>query len=101
MQSGNGCVVGMLEVIESDFARLEAETKAAEEAGTKEYNTVMTDSKTNRARKATDVEHKDKTVKSKKKDLESDTGDLEATQQELDTANAVFDKLKPTCVDAG
>merc|ERR1712217_56715 len=31
MQSENGGVVGMLEVIESDFARLEAETKAAEE----------------------------------------------------------------------
>jgi len=101
MQSGNGGVIGMLEVIQSDFARLEAETKAAEEAGTKEYNEFMTDSKTNRAQMATDVEHKDKTVKSKKKDLESDSGDLEATQAELDTANAVYDKLKPTCVDAG
>merc|ERR1719517_173810 len=32
MQSENGGVVGMLEVIESDFARLEADTKAAEAA---------------------------------------------------------------------
>merc|ERR1719446_1767102 len=32
MQSENGGVVGMLEVIESDFARLESETKAAEAA---------------------------------------------------------------------
>merc|ERR1719440_2433003 len=30
MQSENGGVVGMLEVIESDFARLEADTKASE-----------------------------------------------------------------------
>merc|ERR1711865_600971 len=30
MQSENGGVVGMLEVIESDFARLESDTKAAE-----------------------------------------------------------------------
>merc|ERR1719291_1585183 len=36
MQSENGGVVGMLEVIESDFARLEAETKAAEESAQKQ-----------------------------------------------------------------
>merc|ERR1712187_993311 len=38
MQSENGGVVGMLEVIESDFARLEADTKAAEASAQKEYD---------------------------------------------------------------
>merc|ERR1719277_1265219 len=38
MQAENGGVVGMLEVIESDFARLEAETKAAEATAQKEYD---------------------------------------------------------------
>merc|ERR1719449_473426 len=42
MQSENGGVVGMLEVIESDFARLEADTKAAEATAQKEYDTFMT-----------------------------------------------------------
>merc|ERR1740121_489446 len=45
MQSENGGVVGMLEVIESDFARLEAETRSAEVSAQKEYDTFMTDSK--------------------------------------------------------
>ena len=45
MQSENGGVVGMLEVIESDFARLESDTKAAEATAQKEYDTFMTDSK--------------------------------------------------------
>merc|ERR1711972_768803 len=44
MQSENGGVVGMLEVIESDFARLEAETKASEVTAQKEYDPFMTDS---------------------------------------------------------
>merc|ERR1712048_1331707 len=44
MQSENGGVVGMLEVIESDFARLEADTKAAEASAQKEYDEFMTDS---------------------------------------------------------
>merc|ERR1719473_77102 len=38
MQSENGGVVGMLEVIQSDFARLETDTKAAEAEAQKEYD---------------------------------------------------------------
>merc|ERR1712100_854234 len=41
MQGESGGVVGMLEVIQSDFARLEAETKAAEEQAQKEYDQFM------------------------------------------------------------
>merc|ERR1719498_496367 len=41
MQSENGGVVGMLEVIESDFARLESDTKAAEASAQKEYDEFM------------------------------------------------------------
>merc|ERR1712085_191825 len=51
MQSENGGVVGMLEVIESDFARLEADTTAAEASAQKEYDTFMTDSKVDVAAK--------------------------------------------------
>merc|ERR1719333_1059382 len=58
MQAGNGGVVGMLEVIESDFARLEADTKAAEESAQKEYDEFMTDSATDKSKKTTDSEHK-------------------------------------------
>merc|ERR1719265_1542844 len=58
MQSENGGVIGMLEVIQSDFARLEAETKAAEATAQKEYDEFMTDSKVDKAQKTTDSEHK-------------------------------------------
>merc|ERR1719393_62327 len=59
MQAENGGVVGMLEVIESDFARLESDTKAAEATAQKEYDQFMTDSKTDKAQKSTDIEHKE------------------------------------------
>merc|ERR1711939_1158513 len=39
-----GGVVGMLEVIESDFARVQAETSAAEAQAAKEYEQFMHDS---------------------------------------------------------
>merc|ERR1712203_345602 len=58
MQSENGGVVGMLEVIESDFARLEADTKAAEATAQKQYDSFMTDSKVDKAAKVKDIEHK-------------------------------------------
>merc|ERR1712154_679683 len=38
MQAENGGVIGMLEVIESDFARLEADTSSAEASSQKEYD---------------------------------------------------------------
>merc|ERR1719254_72228 len=45
MQSSKGGVVGMLEVIQTDFMRLEADTKSAEAAAAKEYDEFMTDAK--------------------------------------------------------
>merc|ERR1719174_1408359 len=45
MGGESGGVVGMLEVIESDFARLESDTKASEATSQKEYDEFMTDSK--------------------------------------------------------
>ena len=44
MQSENGGIVGMIEVIQSDFARLEAETSASEAQSAKEYDDFMQDS---------------------------------------------------------
>jgi len=101
MQSENGGVVGMLEVIESDFARLEADTKAAEASAQKEYDTFMTDSKVDKAQKTSDIEHKTAKKQDQSQALTVKTEDLEGTQKELDAALAYFDKLKPSCVDAG
>merc|ERR1719198_1276672 len=56
MQGASGGVIGMLEVIESDFARLESETKAAEATAQKEYDEFMTDSEVDKAQKTKDIE---------------------------------------------
>jgi len=101
MQAENGGVVGMLEVIESDFARLESDTKAAEATSQKEYDEFMTDSKVDKAEKTTDIEHKTAKKQDETQALTVKREDLEGTQKELDAALAYFDKLKPSCVDAG
>merc|ERR1712045_31018 len=101
MGGESGGVVGMLEVIESDFARLEADTKAAEASAQKEYDTFMTDSKVDKEAKSTDIEHKTTKKQDEAQALTTKEQDLEGTQKELDAALAYFDKLKPSCVDAG
>merc|ERR1719327_1597473 len=101
MGGESGGVVSMLEVIESDFARLEGDTSAAEQAAQQEYETFMTDSKVDLEGQQTDIEHKTAKVKSEKKALVAKKADLEGTQKELDAALLYFDKLKPSCIDAG
>jgi len=101
MGGESGGVVGMLEVIESDFARLEADTKAGEASATKEYDQFMTDSQVDKTKKSTDIEHKTAKKQDEEQALTTKKSDLEGTQKELDAALAYFDKLKPSCVDSG
>jgi len=100
MQGMKGGVVGMLEVIESDFARLESETAAAEATAQKEYEVFMSDSEIDKSAKTADIANKTTKKQDDEQALESKKVDLEGTQKELDAALAYFDKLKPSCVDA-
>jgi len=101
MQSENGGVVGMLEVIQSDFARLEAETTAAENTAQEEFDTFKTDTDLDLKGKRKDIEHKTAKKQDSAQDLTSKKEDLTGTQNELDAALDYFDKLKPTCIDSG
>merc|ERR1719375_265582 len=66
MGGESGGVIGMLEVIQSDFARLEAETVAAEDSAQKEYDQFMADSEADKAAKERDIE----SIVKKKQDKE-------------------------------
>merc|ERR1719453_2655449 len=101
MQTESGGVVAMLEVIQSDFARLQSETEASEEAAQSEYDEFMTDSAKDKAQKEKDLEHKSAKKQDQSQELQTNKGDLEGTQKELDAAFAYYEKLKPSCVDAG
>jgi chromosome segregation ATPase len=101
MGGAAGGVVGMIEVIQSDFARLEAETSAAEAEAAKEYDEFMTDSKVDKVQKSSDIEHQSESKQSQEQSLQEKKVDLEGTQKELDAAMAYYDKLKPTCVSSG
>mmetsp|Transcript_112117 Transcript_112117/g.205765 ORF Transcript_112117/g.205765 Transcript_112117/m.205765 type:complete len:677 (+) Transcript_112117:71-2101(+) len=101
MGGESGGVVSMLEVINSDFARLEADTDAAETSALKEYDQFMEDSKTDKAAQTTDLANKSEKKQDEEGTLVAKKKDLEGTQKELTASLAYFDKLKPTCIDAG
>merc|ERR1719191_2651360 len=98
MGGESGGVVGMMEVIQSDFARLEAETSAAEAEAKKEYDEFIQDSKVDKVQKSADLEHATESKQSQESELQEKKVDLEGTQKELDAALAYYEKLKPSCV---
>jgi len=98
---GGGGVLGMLEVCQSDFARLESETTSAEGSAVMEYDQFMADSAADKETKEKDVKDKKATQGSKEYELSGAKKDLAGVQDELDAAMAYYEKLKPSCVDAG
>jgi len=101
MGAENGGVMGMIEVIQSDFARLEAETTAAEGEAAKQYEEFMNDSEVDKTQKQADLDHAESTKQNQEQALQETKVDLEGTQKELTAAVAYYEKLKPTCVSSG
>lgn len=101
MQGESGGVFGMLEVIQSDFARLETETENAESQSQSEFEKYTQEAAVNKAQKTKDIEHKTTKKSNQESELTNTLADLDGTQKELDTALNYYDKLKPTCVDSG
>merc|ERR1719247_3440746 len=101
MGGSNTGVIGMLEVIQGDFARLESETTTAESAADEEYTRFTDDSSQDKAVKQTDLDNAEKDKSVAEADLTTTKKTLGATQTELDAALTYYDKFKPSCVDAG
>jgi hypothetical protein len=94
-------VVGMLEVIQSDFARLESDTSTDEALAAKEYETLMEESAVDRETKRVENVKMGREVTAKERALASTQKDLKSAQEELEAAQAYFDKLKPDCIEEG
>jgi len=101
MGSSGGGVVDFLEVILTDFSRLESETTAAEAEEDDQYKTFMFESKKDKALKENESNLKSSTKTDKESALQQAQADLKTTQEQLDKALEYYEKLKPTCVDSG
>jgi len=101
MGASGGGVVDFLEVILTDFSRLESETTSSEAQEDDEYKTFMQESKKDKALKENESKLKSGTKTDKESALQQANTDLKTTQEQLDKALEYYEKLKPTCVDSG
>merc|ERR1719326_263532 len=96
-----GTVVDFLEVILTDFSRLESETSTSEAAEQEAYERFAFEARKDKALKENEKEHKASQRVGKESALHSTEAELKATQEQLETAVAYYEKLRPSCVDSG
>jgi len=101
MQSESGGIMGFLDVILSDFARLESDTNSAEDRAASTYEKFMDESNQDIAVKEAAHSHKEGNKQQTDANIDSLNKELKLTQGELDAALAYYDKLKPDCVNHG
>merc|ERR1719199_517260 len=92
-------IISVLEVAESDFTRLFAETETAEDQAAAAYEKLSDENKVSKATKEADAKAKESEIKSLEVQVSHHKEDLESTSAELDAVNAYLEKLKPQCED--
>ena len=100
-QDAAGGVMALLEVALSDFANLEADTKATEAEAESAYQKFMTESKRSKATKSKKIELDNSDKADANTKLQEDVAELKSTQDELIAADKYHEKLVPQCIDQG
>mmetsp|Transcript_93019 Transcript_93019/g.248976 ORF Transcript_93019/g.248976 Transcript_93019/m.248976 type:complete len:674 (-) Transcript_93019:52-2073(-) len=93
-----GGIIGLLEVCESDFSKLLAETEADEEEATKVYEAQSKANKLTKAEKETALKYSNKAVARTEKALAELADDTDAEQSELDATLEYLAKVNKRCV---
>jgi len=95
--AGSG-IIGLLEVVESDFSKGLAEMTAAEETAANEYDKTSKENEITKATKEQDVKYKTKEAKGLDKDTAEATADRSGVQTELDAVNEYYSGIKARCI---
>merc|ERR1719326_86433 len=91
-------IIGLLEVVESDFSRNLAEGQAQEAASQEEYEKITQENKVTKSMKDQDVKYKTQEATELDKRRAEAESDRTGVQQELDAVNEYYEKLKPQCI---
>jgi len=91
-------IIGMLEVVESDFSKLLAEGTAAEAMAVEEYEKLTKDNEIATMEKSTAVKYKVKDTKETEERLLSTKEDKESASKEYAAIMEYWEKLQPMCI---
>jgi hypothetical protein len=100
-QGGNTGVIAMMEVIQTDFSRLESDTQSAEAEQSRLFTQFKDESETTIAEKTADIEDRTSQRTRDETKLSDDSKELNSVSSELSAADETYNKLKPVCVDTG
>merc|ERR1719428_1883718 len=89
-----GGIIGLLEVVESDFTKGLAEMTATEQSAVAEYDKVTKENEISKAMKTQDVKYKTKDSKGLDKDTAEATADRSTVQEELDATLDYYKGIK-------
>lgn len=95
--AGSG-IIGLLEVVESDFSKGLAEMQADEESSASEYDAVTKENDIAKATKEQDVKYKTKTHVGLDKSIAELQADRSGVTDELSAVNEYFAGIKKECI---
>jgi hypothetical protein len=96
-----GGVLAMLEVIESDFGNLKAETDTSELESQKAHEAFMAESSKNKAVKSKKLQLNSEDVTATEAKIREDTSDLKFAQDKMLAADRYYEQLEPQCIHKG
>jgi len=93
-----GGIIGMLEVVESDFSKGLAQMTSEEETAQAEYEQTSKENAIAKVTKEQDVKYKTKEHTALDKATAEDSSDRDGLNTELDAVNEYYDSLKEQCI---
>merc|ERR1719442_140290 len=91
-------IIGILEVVESDFAKNLAKEETQEDDAQSEYEKMTQENKITRTTQEQDVKYKTQNSKSLDKTIAEISSDRETTATELDAVNDYYAKIQDRCI---
>mmetsp|Transcript_107904 Transcript_107904/g.247357 ORF Transcript_107904/g.247357 Transcript_107904/m.247357 type:complete len:652 (+) Transcript_107904:70-2025(+) len=100
-EDGGNAVVGLLEVAESDFARLLAEATDIEQAAQEEFEELTGDNQRDTVVKRKDIEGKKREIAEVESRVSEDRDDQNQEQDEASAVDEYISRLRSKCVAKG